>query len=110
MGVGWWYRLLTVPEDASSTTPDLVNYIQATSDARMRHGGAFRSGSRWWWLNLYRASDILAAMGGAISQARYNKGEDYERAALKQPQDELNLEEVLIQNEILLIISLELLV
>ncbi|QNI95426.1 putative iSMca6/ transposase/ OrfA [Synechococcus sp. A15-127] len=45
-------------------------------------------------------------MGVAISQARYRKGEDYERAVLKQLLGELNLEEVLIQNEVLLRINL----
>ncbi|QNI95425.1 putative iSMca6/ transposase/ OrfA [Synechococcus sp. A15-127] len=54
MGFGRWYRLLTVPEVASAATDlDLISYMQATSDARMRHGGRIPA---WYLLVAAQAS------------------------------------------------------
>ena len=39
MGFARWYRLLPVPETASAATDfDLISYLQAIPDARMRRG------------------------------------------------------------------------
>ncbi len=56
MGFGRWYRLLPVTENASAATDlDLISYLQAIPDARMRRGVRIPA---WylllvWWQGLF---------------------------------------------------------
>jgi hypothetical protein len=108
-----------VSETASAPTDlDLISFLQAIPDARMRRGVRIPA----WYLLLVAVLGILsrcqslrallsgdnefgrlysAALGVAISQACYATGENHERAVLKQPLDELDLEGVLIQADAL---------
>ena len=57
MGSGRWYRLLPVPETASAATDlDLISYLQAIPDARMRRGVRIPA----WYLLLVAVLGILS--------------------------------------------------
>jgi hypothetical protein len=57
MGFGRWYRLLPVPEAASAATDlDLISYLQAIPDARMRRGVRIPA----WYLLLLAVLGILS--------------------------------------------------
>ena len=57
MGFGRWYRLLPVPETASAATDlDLISYLQAIPDARMRRGVRIPA----WYLLLVAVLGILS--------------------------------------------------
>ena len=62
MGFGRWYRLLPVPETASAATDlDLISYLQAIPDARMRRGVRIPA----WYLLLVA---VLGILSGCQSQ------------------------------------------
>ena len=57
MGFGRWYRLLPVPETASAATDlDLISYLQAIPDARMRRGVRIPA----WYLLLVAVLGVLS--------------------------------------------------
>ncbi|MCP9801876.1 transposase family protein [Synechococcus sp. RedBA-s] len=57
MGFGRWYRPVLVPETAPAATDlDLISYLQAIPDARMRRGGRIPA----WYLLLVAVLGVLS--------------------------------------------------
>ena len=57
MGFAWWYRSILVHDIASAATDlDLISYLQAIPDARMRRGVRIPA----WYLLLVAVLGILS--------------------------------------------------